>query len=599
MSEPAPAPKRRRAGLIGPLFGWELIRLARRGQDMRGRFILAGVLLFVLTAFTQLWFWNVSPADVFLGTSQSLSIEESSRFGRSFALAFVVAQLCVMMLLTPAYAAGGISEEKEKKTLVYLLVSDLTSREILLGKFAGRLAFLLGIMFAGLPILALTTLYGGVSIQFLLMSYLLTACTVTMLAAVAAASAMVTDTFRGALFRAYGLTAIFVFAGCGLGPYFGIFGVLGVLFAAQDEPAWFYGVGLGYPLLELLAAALAVGLGIYWTRRLRSRPGRPRRDRDERRRDRRGVGDEVLLVEPEVPEVMVLEFVEPSDGDLPVARRLAAAARPPAAPRMRQRLRPPPVRTPPTHAAREHPRIGDGDPFAWKERYTTGTKFTSDDESIRGVLIAAAVAAGLLVGFFGFVVAVSLLVSKFGESARAFATGFFLLSGSGGFFVYLVVVGLAAAGSVVKERQRNTLESLLMVPVDRRRILGPKYRVALRRAVWWGVPAGLFLPVGFLFSRVPTAAAPILVMAAASVPMVVGYGMLLSVRCRTATKASMWLLPAIAFVTVFPLALWVNLDEGEWVFWTAVACVPAALVAPLGWLFWHLAVREFERDGRA
>ena len=98
MSDPAP---RRRAGFIGPLFGWELIRLARRGHDMRGRFILASTLLLVLTAFTQLWFWGVSPSDVFLGTSQSLSIEESARFGRSFALTFVVTQLGVMMLLTP------------------------------------------------------------------------------------------------------------------------------------------------------------------------------------------------------------------------------------------------------------------------------------------------------------------------------------------------------------------------------------------------------------------------------------------------------------------------------------------------------------------
>ena len=598
MSEPAPAPKRRRAGLIGPLFGWELIRLARRGQDMRGRFILASVLLFVLTSFTQLWFWNVSPADVFLGTSQSLSIEESSRFGRSFALTFVVTQLGVMMLLTPAYAAGGISEEKEKKTLIYLLVSDLTSREILLGKFAGRLVFLLGVMFAGLPILALTTLYGGVSIQFLLMSYLLTATTVTMLAAVAAASAMVTDTFRGALFRAYGLTAIFAFAGCGLGPHLGLFGVLGVLFAGQDDAALFYGVGLGYPLLELGVAAVAVGLGVHWTRRLRSRPGRARRDPDARRRARRGPGREVLTLEAEVAGPLTLEIVEAGGGGLPVARRLEVAARPAAAPRMRQRRRPPPVRTPLPSVAREHPRLGDGDPFAWKERYTTGTKFTSDDESIRGVLIASAVGAGLLVGFFGFIVAVSLLASNFGDSARAFAAGFFLVTGCGGSFLYLVVVGLAAAGSVVKERQRNTLESLLMVPVDRRRILGPKYRVAIRRALGWGVPAGLFVPLGFLFSRVPLVALPALVTAAASVPMVVGYGMLLSVRCRTATKASLWLLPAVAAVTLFPLVLWVNLDEQQWLLWTAVACVPAALVTPLGWLFWHLAVREFERDGR-
>ena len=597
MSDPAPAPRRRRAGLIGPLFGWELIRLARRGQDMRGRFILASTLLLVLTAFTQLWFWGVSPADVFLGTSQSLSIEESARFGRRFALTFVVAQLGVMMLLTPAYAAGGISEEKEKKTLVYLLVSDLTSREILLGKFAGRLVFLLGVMFAGLPILALTTLYGGVSIEFLVLSYLLTAATVTMFAAVSAACAMATDTYRGALFRAYGLTAIFAFVGCGAGPHFGPLGAVAVLFAAQDTPKLFYAVGLGYPLLELAVAAVAAVLGVFSTRRLRGRDRRPDRDdrRERRREQRRAVGsaaaDAGVLA-------AVLDLPPPSAAGLPIARRVEGPPRPAAAPRLRQRLRPPPLRTPPAHAGLGLPRLGDGDPFAWKERYTTGHKFTSDDESIRGVMVALGVAAGLLAGFLTFSVAVALVFTGFGESARNFAAGFFLLAGSAGSFVYLIVIGLNATGSVVRERQRNTLESLLMVPVERRRILAPKYRVAIRRALWWGVPAGLFLPLGCLFTRVPTVALPVLVTAVAGVPMVVGYGVLLSVRCRTATKAALWLLPAVAALTVYPLVLWANLDEREWPFWTAAACAPAALVVPLAWYFWHRAVVEFERDGR-
>ncbi len=601
MSEPAPAPKRPRAGLIGPLFGWELIRLARRGHDMRGRFILATVLLFVLTGFTQLWFWNVSPADIFLGTSRSLSIDDSARFGRSFALTFVVTQLGVMMLLTPAYAAGGISEEKEKKTLVYLLVSDLTSREILLGKFAGRLVFLLGVMFAGLPILALTTLYGGVSIQFLVLGYLLTAATVTMFAAVSAACAMATDTYRGALFRAYGLTAIFAFVGCGAGPHFGPLGVIGVLFTAQDSPALFYTVGLGYPLLELSVAAVAVVLGVLSTRRLRGRDRRDRRDnRDDRRLRRRELrpGRTGALPATDLAVLdAVLDFPPPAAG-LAIARRVEGPPRAAVAPRMRQRLRPPPLRTPPAHAARGLPRIGDGDPFAWKERYTTGHKFTSDDESIRGVLIAMGIAAGLLAGFITLVVAAALAIRNFDERGRGAAAGFFLLAGSAGSFVYLIVIGLNASGSVVRERQRNTLESLLMIPVERRRILAPKYRGAIRRALWWGVPAGLFLPLGCLFTRVPAVALPVLVTAVAAVPMVVGYGVLLSVRCRTATKAALWLLPAVAVLTVYPLVLCANLDERQWAFWTAMACAPAALVVPLAWYFWHRAVAEFERDGR-
>ena len=147
-----------------------------------------------------------------------LPLAESARFGEQFALTFLLAQLAVLVLLTPAYAAGGIAEEKEKKTFVFLLVSDLTSREILFGKFLGRLTFLLGVLLAGLPILALTQFFGGMSLKFLLMSYLITAATVTMLAAVSAAAACATDTYRGALFRGYGLTGLVMLVGGGLHP---------------------------------------------------------------------------------------------------------------------------------------------------------------------------------------------------------------------------------------------------------------------------------------------------------------------------------------------------------------------------------------------
>jgi ABC-type transport system involved in multi-copper enzyme maturation permease subunit len=184
--KPRPVKKPPKAGWVGPLFSWELLRLARRGQDARGRFILAIALFFILTAFSLIWFRDGNAFDLFFGAAQTLSIHESSAFGSSFSLTFVFGQLAILCLLTPAYAAGGIAEEKDKKTLVYLLVSDLTNREIIFGKFFGRTVFLLGIMLAGLPILAITQLHGGVSLKFLLFTYLLTATTVILLSAISA-----------------------------------------------------------------------------------------------------------------------------------------------------------------------------------------------------------------------------------------------------------------------------------------------------------------------------------------------------------------------------------------------------------------------------
>ena len=93
-SSKAQPKKHPRGGLVGPLFSWELFRLARRGQDARGRFILAFLLFLVLTAFSMIWFRNTAPSELFFGDSQKLSIAETSAFGASFSLTFLIAQKC-------------------------------------------------------------------------------------------------------------------------------------------------------------------------------------------------------------------------------------------------------------------------------------------------------------------------------------------------------------------------------------------------------------------------------------------------------------------------------------------------------------------------
>jgi ABC-type transport system involved in multi-copper enzyme maturation permease subunit len=592
------------AGLIGPLFSWELVRLARRGQDARARFILAVSVLFVLTAFTFAWFPHVAPSDLFFGTSQVLPLRESAQFGEQFALAFILAQLAVLVLLTPAYAAGGIAEEKEKKTFVFLLVSDLTSREILLGKFLGRLVFLLGVMLAGLPILALTQFFGGMSLKFLLMSYLITGATVTMHAAVSAAGAAATETFRGALFRGYGLAALHVLVGCGLHPFLSPFAVIGfILFNVEaDSPEAFWFLGLAYAGVELLIAAGAIWLGVMWIRRSRAKvlsandrpprePRRPRRDDGPgvyRPRVRAADPEPIILDGPDVP---ANGQPVPTAVPLPAARAVKVAR--PVRPRPRRRP-PPPA---PEYIANRPP-VWGGDPFLWKETYTTGTKRTADDDSIRGVLIAVGVGVGVTVAFFAVIALLALAVSGFSRGGVEAASWLLIVGGIGAQLLYLLTIGAATAGSVVKERQRQTLESLLAVPVERRAILWPKWRVSITRGWWWGGPGLAVIPLAFLVSGSPLAALPAAAFLAATVPLTASLGLWLSVRCRTVTRAVMWLLPAIGGMVLLPVIAWRVGQEG-WHLYTTAALSLATVAAGLGgWLFWRLAVAEFEREGR-
>ena len=551
-----------RAGLVGPLFRWELVRLARRGQDARARFILAAALFVALGLFTLLWF----PDAGLFGGGRSLSLQESARFGELFSVAFVVSQLVVLALLTPAYAAGGISEEKERKTFVYVLVSDLTSREIFLGKFLGRLTFLLGVLFAGLPILAITQLYGGVSVHFLIAAYLVTTTTVVLLAAMSAAAAAAVNTYRGALFRAYGLTALHLFVGC-VHPVLSPVGILVLVLWNLDghDPVLFWVVTVGYGAGQLAVAFLAVLLAVYWVRRQRAAvgvAGRPHRPTPERRPR-----------EPADPTVVTA---------LPIARP-------------RPRRRPPPTLTPPSQAAPARPRIGRGDPFAWKEWHTTGRQRTADDEALRSMVLAVGIAVGIVVGLVALIALLGgVTAGATGRPTTLWGWVLFLLA-AGSLMVHLMQVGVAAAGSIVRERQRLTLELLLALPVERRRILAPKWRASAAKAWVWGLPAVGLLPLGFLVGGAPLAAVPAMWYVPAAVALATSVGLWLGIRSPTQTRATLWLMLLIGALVAAPLVAWAVLDG------LGAAAGMAALTGLLALgagLTWRRAVAAFEQVGR-
>ncbi|HWG47832.1 MAG TPA: ABC transporter permease subunit, partial [Gemmataceae bacterium] len=82
--------------------------------------------------------------------------------GQWFAESFVFQQMLLLVLLTPAFVAGAITDEKRRGTLQYLLTADLESRHIILGKLLGRVAQVALVAIAGLPLFALLAGFGGV-----------------------------------------------------------------------------------------------------------------------------------------------------------------------------------------------------------------------------------------------------------------------------------------------------------------------------------------------------------------------------------------------------------------------------------------------------
>lgn len=90
---------------------------------------------------------------------------------------FVSGLVMLLSFISPALAAGAISGERERRTYDLLLVTKASLAGIVLGKWLASLAYLLFLVLATLPLLAVVFLFGGVPLADLAM--VLAVCLVT------------------------------------------------------------------------------------------------------------------------------------------------------------------------------------------------------------------------------------------------------------------------------------------------------------------------------------------------------------------------------------------------------------------------------------
>jgi ABC-type transport system involved in multi-copper enzyme maturation permease subunit len=194
-------------GMFGPVFTYEITRLGRR----RLTFILR--LLYVICVLALLllryldWLGEVG---YFRQGADRVPYERLSNFATSFFYIFMGVQYAVIVLLTPAYVAGTVADEKERKTLEFLLATDLRNREIIFGKVAARVTNLLMYVLAGLPVIAFMQLFGGIDPDQLLAATAATVITVIGLSAVSVAFSVAMRRPRDAIALAYLATLVYI-----------------------------------------------------------------------------------------------------------------------------------------------------------------------------------------------------------------------------------------------------------------------------------------------------------------------------------------------------------------------------------------------------
>jgi ABC-type transport system involved in multi-copper enzyme maturation permease subunit len=155
--------------VLGPIFQIEAMLTVRRARYYFLRAAYGFVLLFIM------WTCYQSAHETGLGT---LTLQSTARFATSFFYSFAAAQLTIAIAVTAAVTAGTIAEERERRTIEYLFATDLSNAEIVLGKLASRVLLVLVFLLAGLPVLSLALLFGGIDPGNLLQLFVVTASTV-------------------------------------------------------------------------------------------------------------------------------------------------------------------------------------------------------------------------------------------------------------------------------------------------------------------------------------------------------------------------------------------------------------------------------------
>lgn len=156
--------------MLGPLFRYELLRTGRR----RRYFLLR-------TAYVSVFFLMLWGAYQGAGwVSDYSSPQHAAWVAQSLFQYLSLGAVTVAIFITAAVTTGTIAEERDRRTIEYLFVSDLTNVEIVFGKLGVRVLHVLLLLASALPMVALSMLFGGVRGQSLVeLSIVLTSTVLT------------------------------------------------------------------------------------------------------------------------------------------------------------------------------------------------------------------------------------------------------------------------------------------------------------------------------------------------------------------------------------------------------------------------------------
>ena len=140
--------------IIGPIFTRELVTSPRRVRHYLARSAYVGILFIIM--------WTAWQALV--GLAGVHTVGNLARFGSTLFQVLAYVQLSLVCFFAPLYAASSVCAEKDRRTLVLLLMTDLYNHELVLGKLLASLLHVGVMLLSAVPLFCACMLLGGVSL---------------------------------------------------------------------------------------------------------------------------------------------------------------------------------------------------------------------------------------------------------------------------------------------------------------------------------------------------------------------------------------------------------------------------------------------------
>ena len=138
--------------MLGPIFVRELTTVPRAKGHYATRIGIIGLL-----AVLGITLWQAT-----IGFGKEAGLGDTAQFGQLAFQLSVVVELVLVVFFAALSAASAVSQEKDRRTFILLLLTDMRDYEIVLGKLVGALLPITVMLGVSVPVLSLYLLLGGV-----------------------------------------------------------------------------------------------------------------------------------------------------------------------------------------------------------------------------------------------------------------------------------------------------------------------------------------------------------------------------------------------------------------------------------------------------